>query len=205
MIEDYDDEELIWLLLVDGCAALQYIYCAANKKFNDLKIKTNSVAFTQQDLVLLENQLPCCLLKWLMNWSGNEFVLKKSIETYIDGHVKVPQPEDQPLILSCAWLSSLSWNWSHESENEKKQRAQSSNCCACLSAKGQQYSETKKEESDQWPISMDEDPIHLLDLLRTRLLHKHRQVNPKKPNGEMEIWQSYCNVQELQAIGIHVC
>ena len=119
VIEDYDDEELIWLLLVDGCAALQYIYCAANKKFNDLKIKTDSVAFTQQDLVLLENQLPCCLLKWLMNWSGNEFVLKKSIETYIDGHVKVPQPEDQPLILSCAWLSSLSWNWSHESENEK--------------------------------------------------------------------------------------
>ena len=119
VIEDYDDEELIWLLLVDGCAALQYIYCAANKKFNDLKIKTDSVAFTQQDLVLLENQLLYCLLKWLMNWSGNEFVLKKSIESYIDGHVKVPQPEDQLLILSCAWLSSLSWNWSHESENEK--------------------------------------------------------------------------------------
>ena len=141
-----------------------------------------------------------------MNWSGNEFVLKKSIETYIDGHVKVPQPEDQPLILSCAWLSSLSWNWSHESENEKKQRGQSSNCCACLKGKGQQFSETEKEESDQWPISVDEheDPIHLLDLLRTRLLHKHRQIKPKKPNGEMETWQSYRNVQELRAAGIHV-
>ena len=206
VIEDYDDEDLIWLLLVDGCATLQYIYRAANTKFNDLKIKTDSVAFTQQDLFLLENQLPYCLLKWLMNWSGNEFVLKKSIETYIDGHVKVPQPEDQPLIHSCAWLSSLSWNWSQESENEKKQRGQSSNCCACLKGKGQQYSETEKEESDQWPISVDEheDPIHLLDLLRTRLLHKHRQIKPKKPNGEMETWQSYRNVQELRAAGIHV-
>ncbi|KAM4079970.1 hypothetical protein ACB094_09G156000 [Castanea mollissima] len=206
VIEDYDDEELIWLLLVDGCATLQYIYSAANHKFKDLKIKTDSVALTQQDLFLLENQLPYFLLKWLMNWSKNEFVLKKSIETYIDRHVNVPQPEDQPLILSCAWLSSLSWNWSQESENEKKQRGQSSNCCACLKGKGQQYSETEKEESDQWSISVDKhgDPIHLLDLLRTRLLHKHPQIKPKNPNGEMETCQSYRNVQELRAAGIHV-
>ena len=69
------------MLLVDGCAILQYIYCAVNtaspanpadparadkKKFEDLTIKPDSVAFTvfiQQDLFLLENQLPYCLLK----------------------------------------------------------------------------------------------------------------------------------------------
>ena len=69
---DYDDEELAWLLFVDGCAILQYIYCAVNDKFEELKIKPDSVAFGQQDLFLLENQLPYCLLKWLMSWSENK-------------------------------------------------------------------------------------------------------------------------------------
>ena len=85
----YDDEELAWLLFVDGCAILQYIYCRVNCKFDDLKIKTDSVAFAQQDLFLLENQLPYRLLKWLMSWSENEDELKNSIERYIQGQVIV--------------------------------------------------------------------------------------------------------------------
>ena len=69
--KSFDDEELIWLLLVDGCAILQYIYCAAKNKFTELNIKPDSIAFTQQDLFLLENQLPYRLLKWLISWSEN--------------------------------------------------------------------------------------------------------------------------------------
>ena len=80
-----DDEELGWLLFVDGCAILQYIYCAANDKFEELKIKTDNVAFGQQDLFLLENQLPYHLLKWLMSWSENEDELKNSIENTFKG------------------------------------------------------------------------------------------------------------------------
>ena len=72
VIEGYKDEDLIWLLLVDGCAILQYIDCAANNSFEVSKIKPDSLAFTQQDLFLLENQLPYRLLKWLMTWSANE-------------------------------------------------------------------------------------------------------------------------------------
>ncbi|KAK4580912.1 hypothetical protein RGQ29_024532 [Quercus rubra] len=70
--KSFDDEELIWLLLVDGCAILQYIYCAAKNKFTELNIKPDSIAFTQQDLFLLENQLPYRLLKWLISWSENK-------------------------------------------------------------------------------------------------------------------------------------
>uniref|UniRef100_A0A2N9EV22 Uncharacterized protein n=1 Tax=Fagus sylvatica TaxID=28930 RepID=A0A2N9EV22_FAGSY len=82
---DGDDEGLAWLLFVDGCAILQYMYCATNKdKFNDLSIKNDSVAFADQDLFLLENQVPYCLLKWLMRWSKNKD-LKNSIETFIKG------------------------------------------------------------------------------------------------------------------------
>uniref|UniRef100_A0A7N2R7B6 Uncharacterized protein n=1 Tax=Quercus lobata TaxID=97700 RepID=A0A7N2R7B6_QUELO len=50
----------------------------------------------------------------------------------------------------------------------------------------------------QW-IDGNKDPIQLLDLLRTRLLGKHQQIMPKQQTR-----QSYRNVQELRAAGIHV-
>ncbi|XP_030924544.1 UPF0481 protein At3g47200-like [Quercus lobata] len=163
VIKSYNDEDLIWLLLVDGCATLQYIYCAANDRFEDLNIKTDSVAFTQQDLFLLENQLPYRLLKWLMSWSQKEAELQKSIHTYIGWHatfVIMPQ----------------------QVGSEKDQESRPS-----------------KEKHG------DVDAIHLLDLLRTRLLDKNQQVKHKKRNGNGQItWPSYRNVQELRAAGIHV-
>ena len=99
--EDYDDATLTLILFVDGCAILQYIYCATNDKFKELNIKTDSVAFGQQDLFLLENQLPYCLLKWLMSMSSSEKEkeLRKSIETYIDWHIMVPEVQQSN------WLS----------------------------------------------------------------------------------------------------
>jgi hypothetical protein len=79
----YDDESLAWMLFVDGCAILQYIFCDANDKFEKLNIKNDSVTFAQQDLFLLENQVPYCLLKLLMCSSRKENELRRSIESYI--------------------------------------------------------------------------------------------------------------------------
>ncbi|XP_050241989.1 UPF0481 protein At3g47200-like [Quercus robur] len=178
--KSFDDEDLIWLLLVDGCAILQYIYCAAKNKFTELNIKPDSIAFTRQDLFLLENQLPYRLLKWLMSWSENEADLKESIDSYIDSHVTVPLPEDHSSILRCACLSSLSWY---------------------LSRKSKQHSKKKKDDGDHVHA------IHLLDLLRRRLLHKHQQNKPGKStkhvSKDMSL-QSYRNFQELRAVVIHV-
>uniref|UniRef100_A0A2N9EUQ9 Uncharacterized protein n=1 Tax=Fagus sylvatica TaxID=28930 RepID=A0A2N9EUQ9_FAGSY len=169
---DGDDEGLAWLLFVDGCAILQYMYCATNKdKFDDLSIKNDSVVFADQDLFLLENQVPYCLLKWLMRWSKNKEKLEISIDKFIRRHVEVPLPEYHSSIFRCACLSSLSW---------KQKQAESSH-------------------SKQKP----RDPTHLLDLLRTSLLDTHQPINPKKQNGQ-NTWQSYRNVQELRAAGIHV-
>ena len=180
MIEGYKDEDLIWLLLVDGCAILQYIDCAANNSFQVLKIKPNSLAFTQQDLFLLENQLPYRLLNWLMIWSAKEDKLGKSIETYIKSLVTAPPPDDQSANFSWKWLGSLSWRRS-------------------------QYADKEKEESLHSKAKRQEDPIHLLDLLRTHLLDNHqRRNNGEKPNEKGKTWQSYRNVQELQAAGILV-
>ncbi|KAM3738814.1 hypothetical protein ACB098_09G159400 [Castanea mollissima] len=182
VIKRHKDEDLIWLLLVDGCAILHYIYCAANNNFEGLKIKPDSIAFTQQDLFLLENQLPYRLLNWLMTWSGsaNEDKLRKSIDAYIKKLVTVPPSDDQSEISSWKWLSSLSWR-----------------CC--------QYAEKEKEESPHSKAKLQEDPIHLLDLLRTHLLDNHqRRNNPEKSNVKVQTWQSYRNVQDLRAAGIYV-
>ncbi|KAM3738815.1 hypothetical protein ACB098_09G159500 [Castanea mollissima] len=182
VIEGYKDEDLIWLLLVDGCAILQYIDCGANNNFEGLKIKPDSIAFTKQDLFLLENQLPYRLLNWLMTWSGsaNEDKLRKSIDAYIKKLVTVPPSDDQSEISSWKWLSSLSWR-----------------CC--------QYAEKEKEESPHSKAKLQEDPIHLLDLLRIRLLGKNQQIKHKKRNGNGQMTlQSYRNVQELRAAGIYV-
>ncbi|KAL4607602.1 hypothetical protein ACB092_09G187600 [Castanea dentata] len=70
--KDYPDKALTWIFFVDGYAILQYIYCATTNKFKDLNIKNDCAALGQQDLFLLENQLPYCLLKWLMRLSQLE-------------------------------------------------------------------------------------------------------------------------------------
>uniref|UniRef100_A0A7N2M284 Uncharacterized protein n=1 Tax=Quercus lobata TaxID=97700 RepID=A0A7N2M284_QUELO len=105
-----DDKALAWLMLVDGCATLQYIYCAEKNKFKDLDIKPDCVAFTQLDLFLIENQLPNCLLKWLMNWNGNESTLEGLIKSYIDKQAILTLPKDQLSVFLKLCPSSLSWN-----------------------------------------------------------------------------------------------
>ncbi|KAG6671168.1 hypothetical protein I3843_Q011400 [Carya illinoinensis] len=65
----YNDVDLAWILVVDGCVILQYIDLAIKDKFKDLDIKHDIVAFCQQDLFLLENQVPYRLLELLMSSS----------------------------------------------------------------------------------------------------------------------------------------
>uniref|UniRef100_A0A2N9FZE5 Uncharacterized protein n=1 Tax=Fagus sylvatica TaxID=28930 RepID=A0A2N9FZE5_FAGSY len=189
---DYDDEELAWLLFVDGCAILQYIYCAANDKFEELKIKTDSVAFGQQDLFLLENQLPYCLLKWLMSWSENEAKLKESIESYINEQVMVPVDQHSTCCLN--WISSILWKRSKQQQAKREK---------------EESRDSKEKPQEQKTISVDPAPehIHLLDYLRKRLLDIHgpNQVPKiKQSKHTVQYWQSYRKVQELRAAGIHV-
>ena len=104
--EKCEDEALAWLLFVDGYEILQYIYCATNrhnKKFKELSIKHNSVAFGHQDLFLLENQLPYHLLEWLMSLSKMKERLEKSINKFINGFVGVQNDQYSN------WLSEKLW------------------------------------------------------------------------------------------------
>ena len=151
--KDYDDESLACLLFVDGCAILQFIYCVTYDNFKKLKIENDIVAFGNQDLFLLENQLPYCLLEWLMSSSKMEKQLKRSIQIYVEMQLK----------------------------------------------------ERKKKDDAPFSISMYGDSYHLLDVMRTGLLGIPKQnfqiIRRKRKNQD---WQSYCNVQMLQATGIYL-
>jgi hypothetical protein len=157
--KEYDDKNLAWMLFVDGCAILQFIYSDVHKEFQELKIKKDLVFFVNRDLFLLENQLPYQLLIHLINLSENRRdQLKESIELFID----------------------------------KK-------------------STIKRDEKN---ANAENEPIHLLDKLRTRLIGCSRTQSPnpnrkarknKSPSwtGKNK-WPSFRNVQELRAVGIQL-
>ncbi|KAF5458257.1 hypothetical protein F2P56_022298 [Juglans regia] len=162
----YNDVDLAWILVVDGCAILQYIYLAVEGKLKELNIKQDSVAFCQQDLFLLENQVPYRLLEKLMSLSQMKEKLEKSIDKFIRINQNMVQMNQQSI---------------------KEQAGKSG--------------EGKK-------------PTHLLDLLRTSLLGPARKPKTEKqpsrtqqknnPDWQSYDSQSYRNMQELIAAGIHV-
>ncbi|KAG2683576.1 hypothetical protein I3843_10G037000 [Carya illinoinensis] len=81
----YNDVDLASILVIDGCAILQYIDLAIKDEFKDFGIKNDSVAFCQQDLFLLENQVPYRLLELLMSSSPKPVGdrLRNSVEKFI--------------------------------------------------------------------------------------------------------------------------
>ena len=100
-----------WFLFVDGCAILQFIYCASTMdKFKDISIKDDSVAFGHKDLILLENQLPYSLLEWLMSLSKMKKQLEDSIDKFIERFVMVPKDQNSTCWLN--WLSTKLWQQS---------------------------------------------------------------------------------------------
>ncbi|CAK9184019.1 unnamed protein product [Ilex paraguariensis] len=72
-IQNYNDESLAQMMILDGCFVLFYIRCVHYSNEDDLGMKSVYIALAQQDLFLLENQLPYFVLKDLMD----ERILKK--------------------------------------------------------------------------------------------------------------------------------
>ncbi|KAF5473214.1 hypothetical protein F2P56_009839 [Juglans regia] len=160
-----NDVVLTWILVIDGSAILQYICSAVADEFKKFKIKADSVAFCQQDLFLLENQVPYRLLEELMSLSEMKEKLEKSIDEFIKRNLN-------------------------------------------MRIMNQQSSQEQAGESGK-----SKKPTHLLDLLRTSLLgparkpkegeQSSRKQQKNKTKNDRD-WQSYRNMQELIAAGIHV-
>ncbi|KAL5546498.1 hypothetical protein UlMin_006185 [Ulmus minor] len=91
VIKDYKEEELSWMLFLDGCSTLQFMYGVVHKKMREYNIKSDQVAFAQQDLFLLENQIPFKVLTLLIDSSiANKEKLKESIKSFLQRNVMAP-------------------------------------------------------------------------------------------------------------------
>ncbi|KAJ0014922.1 hypothetical protein Pint_20674 [Pistacia integerrima] len=158
-----DDDDLAWMFFVDGCVLLHYIEFAVLtdkkdpmiEKFKEKGIKVDYLVYVQQDLFLLENQLPYGVLKLLISCLSDKGQMEKSIEKFIFGTIKAPRKKDDQLELK---------------------------------------------------LLQKENPIHLLDLLRTGLLQfddKENQMSCPIVGQPIENdLQFFRNVKELKAAGI---
>ncbi|KAL5539164.1 hypothetical protein UlMin_046036 [Ulmus minor] len=92
VIEKYDDNTLSLMLFVDGCSILQLVdSCHANdpEKMKKINIKPGQVSFAQQDLLLLENQIPYQVLELLREnlTPTKKKDIKSSMEKFILGNI----------------------------------------------------------------------------------------------------------------------
>ena len=88
---DNDEENLALMLFSDGCSILQFIFSSALGNLKLFNINNGQAALIQQDLFLLENQIPYQVLKLLMESSShNTEKLKESIKTFIRMNVMSP-------------------------------------------------------------------------------------------------------------------
>ena len=145
VIHNYNDEALSWMLFVDGCATLKFIHSAVEENFKRFQIKNGQMAFVQQDLFLLENQLPYRVLDDLIKNSNEGEKLRESVQRFINMQSMTGKTEETP---------------------------------------------------------PNKEPVHLLDLLRNRLLGC-TSVSPENNSDQVD-WHSFRNVQELKAVGIHL-
>ncbi|GMN19740.1 hypothetical protein TIFTF001_039883 [Ficus carica] len=67
VIKSYTDEELLRLVFLDGCAMLGFIHSYVHKKLNMFNISNCLAVLMQQDLFLLENQIPFRVLDVLLH------------------------------------------------------------------------------------------------------------------------------------------
>ncbi|PON54727.1 hypothetical protein TorRG33x02_301580 [Trema orientale] len=104
VIENYDDVTLSRMLLLDGCFILEFIvyvsYVFKGIKLKIFDLKDDQTVYVQQDLFLLENQIPFSVLKLLMDSSSDKFrsKLNSSIEEFVRQNVMAPIDRKQYVV-----------------------------------------------------------------------------------------------------------
>ena len=129
---EYDDEELACMMLLDGSCLLHFIHCGMSgnvSKLGGLNVKDYFIVFPHEDLFLLENQLPFGVLKLIFEGANFKVGLpmEKKMKEFVTNAVRRE-----------AWTSEI-----------------------------------ELEE-------VDEEPSHLLDLLRSGFLGRYKKSSKKK-------------------------
>ncbi|KAK7844542.1 upf0481 protein [Quercus suber] len=180
--QKYSDEDLAWMLFVDGCATLQFIDLVAHEKVKDFKIKNDQVAFVAQDLFLLENQLPYQLLNYLMENTQNSEggnSLKMSIQSFINTHSMLDEDTKPPSDENAIHLLDL-----------LRKRL--------LGTTGKEEHSTEEEKSgEKLPSTVNTVP-------NKKDEKSEKSVPNKNGKKDSKDWHSFRNVQELREVGIHL-
>ncbi|KAB2006638.1 hypothetical protein ES319_D11G360100v1 [Gossypium barbadense] len=186
-----DDEKLAWMFFVDGCAILQAVYMRYGDdicKIYGQFIKNDLLTFVYSDLLLLENQIPFRVLELLTSSSDGEQFMNAIIR-FIDDTVITPA-EDRKR---------------RKEEEEKMEGLRNSNS---------QGSKSKFPDFDPWESLKQGERIHLLHLLRVRLLFKKEKPRrwgfpcSNEQERRKEEGTKWChshtihNVKELKKVGI---
>jgi len=96
VIRDFrgDDENLSWVLFVDGCSLLQILDKGNLSHPEDLNVKVDQLVLVWQDVLLLENQLPYEVLK-LLSDHQNDDTLVNSMNNFLTCHHLSPNRSEQ--------------------------------------------------------------------------------------------------------------
>ncbi|GLT60181.1 hypothetical protein SLA2020_329600 [Shorea laevis] len=160
-LKDWTDEDLAWMLLVDGCALLVFMIVDGNNYWEEFSFRLDVVRIVKADFFLLENQLPYKLLKILTDSleldeaSGVGLIetsLKKLSKKFITNFIKR------------SFLDPISHR-QHQIEVD--------------------HSESPQPDEQQ---EEEKDPPHLLDLLRSILIAKPKEKREKQKCSNEEHW-----------------
>ncbi|GLT95858.1 hypothetical protein SLE2022_135170 [Rubroshorea leprosula] len=218
-IEKWKEEDLAWMFVVDGCAALLFIDHDANDNLKALEVKDDVLNYVKMDLFLLENQLPYKLLQILTdscdkvppftlaeNQSRPE-ALKASVTTFINKNVMSPvEQEQQKHLASPVDQDEQQNHWVKYSEQQQQAAATATTIT----------------------IDTQREPAHLLELLWRRLTKSEKDkadgtmsklMKKLRPSGDKGIYlkgsrkpggrtrhyrHTFRNVKELKEKGIRL-
>ncbi|GLU06599.1 hypothetical protein SLE2022_236190 [Rubroshorea leprosula] len=188
--QKWTDENLAWMFLVDGCALLHFIILDANGVWEKFRVENGLVCIEKIDIFLLENQLPYQLLEILID----SFVEFSPVELRQERRKSFKKYITE-------FVNRIFWSLIAPEQHQIH-----------VDHSQPRLSHEQQEEEEE------EDPVHLLDLLRRRLMGvklKKNGNNPERFNeaGSLETLLkeakseeqpsiSICNVKELKEKGI---
>ncbi|TXG70267.1 hypothetical protein EZV62_005202 [Acer yangbiense] len=153
-----EDHRLAWVFLVDGCAILQFMYISVDlganpdTQFRDLRIKTDYAEFLEHDMFLLENQLPYRLLQLIIRRASKHQKTKEDQEQSTSSKEDKRASKRKELLESIYKFIFYRFRSPFEWYNNKNKILE----------------------------GLEDDHVHLLDLLRKKLIQPLHQKDHEK-------------------------
>ncbi|XP_052877572.1 UPF0481 protein At3g47200-like isoform X2 [Gossypium arboreum] len=210
-----NNENLAWMFFVDGCTILQAVYMRYgnddvdgqdyDRMSNELSIKNELLTFEYSDLFLLENQLPFRVLELLTSSNDDKKFMEATVR-FTDNTVKKPESHQQD----------------SSSKNGKKFMIAIKRFIddTVITPADMKEPQSHQQDSEWWQQQKGER-IHLLNLLRVRLLfEKEKKEKPwrhfrfctryfictlnhsSQTRTKRHHSHTFCNVKELKKAGI---